>query len=775
MLKPLLLFQLDGFPKDMFHVLRFFGTEAFSQLSRFEVLLVTEMDPPELEQMLRSQARLSIRREDTLQIFSGVVESAEYLHQFGRFRYYRMELASSLQRLELVKNNQVFLDCSLDKLVASLLTDAGLKQNSDFSLQLEQTYDTHEFVCQFNESAFAFLTRRLEQHGAVFFFDQISGREQCVITDAAVFQEIPGGPLEYLPRSGMESGERVIRNFGKRLKSVAGKVRVRDCNYRLAPYDLTAEEVVQGYGQQAHPAELHVFAPNVKTEKECRRRAQTASRRLAYEHSHFAGAGACPSFRPGRTFTLRGHYTSAYNQKYLITSVRHTGHQEGYLEQELGVHPLKDRPAQEKVLYENAFTASPDGAPYLPARQSSRPAVHGYISATIDGSGSGEYAEMDGQGRYKVILPLDLSGRKDGKASAWIRMNQPYAGDGHGMHLPLHKGCEVALMFLGGDPDRPVIAGALSNGSNSSPVTEQNATHNILSTGHKNLLQLEDQKNAGSLLFQNNGGKNFIRLGNPLPETKQPKEQKKTVNIPGKVKHKSPFKTFFEDHFKFDPDGSQSDGVYGMELKILNTDFYAGSALSSILGEQSKTNAVEKFGMYYGPMDYSIGKLTLVRVLAALATQGPQLGLTMYHLDKNAGKKQTKAEANDVGNMFAALAAGVMPAQLTFEISLMLKCALLRKKELHKATNKVFAIEQLVSPKTEESAKQEKKLGLIEKRYAKVCKKLEKKKKQLVLKQKELNDLRNEVYKNADMAIFTYKTEVKKLSSCKRKCGKCKA
>ena len=47
------------------------------------------------------------------------------------------------------------------------------------------------------------------------------------------------------------------------------------------------------------------------------------------------------------------------------------------------------------------------------------------LNAKVDGAGSGQYAELDELGRYKVILPFDLSGRKDGKASAWLRMMQP--------------------------------------------------------------------------------------------------------------------------------------------------------------------------------------------------------------------------------------------------------------------------------------------------------------------------------------------------------------
>ena len=57
------------------------------------------------------------------------------------------------------------------------------------------------------------------------------------------------------------------------------------------------------------------------------------------------------------------------------------------------------------------------------------------------------------------------------KHSSWLRMAQPYAGENHGMHFPLHKGTEVLLTFIDGDPDRPIVQGAVPNAETSSPVT----------------------------------------------------------------------------------------------------------------------------------------------------------------------------------------------------------------------------------------------------------------------------------------------------------------
>ena len=86
---------------------------------------------------------------------------------------------------------------------------------------------------------------------------------------------------------------------------------------------------------------------------------------------------------------------------------------------------------------------------------------HGYEIGRVDGPADSEYAQIDDRGRYRVKVLFDESDRSGDKASTWLRMMQPHAGSPEGMHFPLRKGTEVLLAFLRGDPDRPIIAGAV--------------------------------------------------------------------------------------------------------------------------------------------------------------------------------------------------------------------------------------------------------------------------------------------------------------------------
>ncbi|MCP3889964.1 MAG: hypothetical protein GY702_13995, partial [Desulfobulbaceae bacterium] len=183
---------------------------------------------------------------------------------------------------------------------------------------------------------------------------------------------------------------------------------------------------------------------------------------------------------PGYTFDLNDHYKDAYNRKYLVSEVTHEGHQTGYLIS--GLSKALDQ-RDEAMFYSNNFTAIYSDDQFRAEHLSEKPKISGTINAKIDAAGSGEHAELDEYGRYKVILPFDRSGKSGGKASAFFRMMQPSAGQNQGMHFPLHKGTEVLLTFIDGNPDRPVIAGAMPNPETSSPVTDGNQTKSIIRTG----------------------------------------------------------------------------------------------------------------------------------------------------------------------------------------------------------------------------------------------------------------------------------------------------
>ncbi len=77
---------------------------------------------------------------------------------------------------------------------------------------------------------------------------------------------------------------------------------------------------------------------------------------------------------------------------------------------------------------------------------------------------------VDPDGRSRVQVQV-MGGDTDGAALLWARVAVPFAGDNRGAFLIPDVGDEVLVVFIGGDPRFPVVAGALWNGQTSVPET----------------------------------------------------------------------------------------------------------------------------------------------------------------------------------------------------------------------------------------------------------------------------------------------------------------
>lgn len=95
-----------------------------------------------------------------------------------------------------------------------------------------------------------------------------------------------------------------------------------------------------------------------------------------------------------------------------------------------------------------------------------------------------------------------------------MRLLSPHVGAGFGLHCPLHKGTEVAVGFMDGNPDRPILLGAAPNPENKSQVTSDNQTQCRLTTAGGHKLHIEDKDGSQRILLQAATG-DYLRIGAP--------------------------------------------------------------------------------------------------------------------------------------------------------------------------------------------------------------------------------------------------------------------
>ena len=78
---------------------------------------------------------------------------------------------------------------------------------------------------------------------------------------------------------------------------------------------------------------------------------------------------------------------------------------------------------------------------------------------------SGEEIYTDDMARVKVRFYWDWRAESTGSNAVWARVIQPWAGKGWGVQFTPRVGTEVAVAFVDGDPDRPIVIGGLYNGA----------------------------------------------------------------------------------------------------------------------------------------------------------------------------------------------------------------------------------------------------------------------------------------------------------------------
>lgn len=507
-----------GTDKDTFGVINFKGFEAVSKTYEFDIFLVSTAIELDLEEVLQSSAVFMIHRGDNDDVlFNGILADFEQLHEFNDHVYYRAKLVPKFWWLNLTTHNQVFLDESVPKLVELALIDSELEpQDFDMQSLAASDYEPRDYVCQYDESHFQFVSRWLEREGIYYYFDQEADGEKLIFSDDCTTDEplLAGSDLLYQPATGLESTHlsEVIYSFTCRQKQLPKNVILKDYDYENPSLDVKGEADVDPRGRGTKYIYGHYF----KTPEEGDRLAQIFAEQLLSEKQCFYGESRVPYMVPGFTFTLSNHYRNDYNQDYFIVEVTHEGSQAGCLSPAVaaGVGSLGTTTADDTISYHNSFKAIPASTQFRPEKITERPRISGTLHAKIDAEGEGEYAQMDEFGRYKVRLPFDVNAdHMDGRASTFIRMMQPYAGENKGMQFPLTKGTEVMLTFTDGHPDRPLIAGAVNNHSTPGPVNADNQSESVIQTGGTNKIRMEDKKGSERILMESPHSDSWIRIG----------------------------------------------------------------------------------------------------------------------------------------------------------------------------------------------------------------------------------------------------------------------
>ncbi len=444
------------------------GVSAISRLFEFDVDVVSLKGGLDVARVLGEAVTLVFSpREggDATRVHGIVAGVDDHLGNDEGVRAYRLRVRPRAERLALGASQEIFMGLSVPDILKAKLAAVGLA-DADVAMRLDGTYAAREFVVQYKETDLAFVCRLSEHLGISFYFDHHGDVDRMVFTDHAGGFSDGQARREHAFRGRGE--QREIFRLQAEHRLVPKSFTVHDYNYRLpqvAP--LGAHELGEGVG---YAGDVIEYGAHVKTPAEARALAKIRAEERQAGQLVYVGQSALPSLQAGVRFRVTGH-PDLDALELLVVEVRHEatqslGHAEG------------------SSSYANTFRAIPADRTYRPARVTPRPRIHGLVTGVIDATsgGSSVYAPIDDQGRYAVRFLFDAASEPRRAPSHPVRMLQQHAGAHYGTHFPLRPGVEVLIAFVDGDPDRPLIVGAVPNPLTPSPVTSARSDVHTIKT-----------------------------------------------------------------------------------------------------------------------------------------------------------------------------------------------------------------------------------------------------------------------------------------------------
>ncbi|MDP5143329.1 type VI secretion system tip protein TssI/VgrG [Rheinheimera baltica] len=372
-------------------------------------------------------------------------------------RDYSLHLVASAWYMQHRVNSRIFRAKNVLKIVEKIAGEHGVK--IDVTSKIQGSYPDYDFKVQYEESDLAFVQRLLQQEGIFYYFDHSQSSHKLILADkATAYEPCAESSVKYFNGSLSESH---IHHWQRALVMAPGKYVQRGYDLNK-PKALPTAEANKGKLVSGH-ASYEVFNYDAESEFHPRGKSIAGLRLDALQRDieRRKGASNCRTFSIGKTFTLSEHEDKAEaGKQYVLTEV--------VLTAAIASQTGASKSVEQQI--SNSFYCVPKEVAYRPQLTIAKPLISGVQSATVTCKG-GEEISVDALGRVTVKFHWDRSDITDNESSCPIRVSQNWAGKNWGAFFFPRRDQEVLVEFLNGDPDQPIIIGAVYNSDNMPPYT----------------------------------------------------------------------------------------------------------------------------------------------------------------------------------------------------------------------------------------------------------------------------------------------------------------
>jgi type VI secretion system secreted protein VgrG len=486
----------------------------------------------ELKSLIAKPVTLWVQQADKSYLpFNGLVYAARKLGADGALSYYQLKFSSWLHFLKFRKDARIFQDQTPDEILAEVFSAHPQAQGA-FRFAVLNPAPARSYCTQY-EDDWNFVNRIMESEGWFGYFEQsANGNAHTLVITDDLYSVPPSSPQSIDFSRANVSGE------SNAFTQWAGTRTLQSTQYSPTTFDYKSPgatksssiPTVDNQGDLPEQAEVYEYT-GPYTYLDSNRGDRLAKIRLEEWESRakrFFGSGAVRQAQVGYWFQLKQHpehdQDTSQNREFAILAV------DTYIENNVPMGNTKPFPyslqtqlAEIHKLNQGEAPASltqdlssgSDGfylveveaqrrtVPFRSPFEHRKPVMHTQ-TAIVVGPGNAE-VYTDSLNRVKVKMHWDRLGAGDQNSSCWMRVMYPFAGGDYGGVFTPRVGHEVAITYLDGDCDRPVISGCLFNGSQK-PQWHSNG----LISGFKS--KEYQGSGANQLVFDDSTGQNRTQL-----------------------------------------------------------------------------------------------------------------------------------------------------------------------------------------------------------------------------------------------------------------------
>ena len=531
----------NGVVDDLLLVKQISGVETICGGVEYALLCMSTRAGMQLKQFIANPVELQfVTDTGGLRAVCGIVGAAIEGHGDGGLATYQLIVRDAFSLFENTCNSRIFRNASevdITNIILREWREANPVAAGAFNFDIGhlKSYPSREFTMQYNESNAGFLRRLWKRRGIAWFIqpgaatdkgsDAIAVHTLVLFDDAMSLKENAAGAIRYHRDAGTEQRDSITSWQAVRTLTT-GSVTRRSWDYAQAWSMGSADTSSNDQGTlgnqfSASLDDYLVDVPHAGDDAvDYRSLGALRMQRKEYEAKFFQGEGGDRNTFVGQWRRMEGHPEidshPAEEREFVVTELRIEA--ENNLPKALNEqvsrlfalnhwsrdrHDLEQASAERGVRFTNRFTCVRRGVPIVPAYDPRTDLPRTEAQTVIVVGGANEEIHCDEFGRIKVRFPAcrvkdhehaQGAGASDSdRDSAYLRPASSWAGERYGAISLPRAGDELLAIFLGGDPDKPIIVGRVHNAKRPPPAF----SHTSILPGDKHLSGIVSREGKG--------------------------------------------------------------------------------------------------------------------------------------------------------------------------------------------------------------------------------------------------------------------------------------